>query len=79
MLRSLDVTMSASPKATTFTKIRETPFDDFKKSLVAKLTTGMNQTDKLLTEGMLMRVDTKHFNGNKTGIADNFTQIVKSM
>ena len=41
-----------------FTKVRETPFDDFKKNLVAKLTTGMNQTDKILTEGMLMRVDT---------------------
>lgn len=26
-----------------------------------------------------MRVDTKYFNGNKTGIADNFTQIVRSM
>jgi hypothetical protein len=55
-----------------FTKIKETPFDDFKKNVVAKITTGMSQTDKLLTEGMLMRVDTKHLNGNKTRIADNF-------
>ena len=39
----------------------------------------MNQTDQLLTEGMLMRVDTKYFNDNKTGIAENFKQIVKSM
>ena len=39
----------------------------------------MNQTDKLLTEGFLARVDTKHFNGNKKNIEDAFSQIIKSM
>lgn len=39
----------------------------------------MLQNDKLLTEGFLMRVDTKHFNGDKTAIFDTFVQIVKSM
>lgn len=62
-----------------FTKVKELPLDDHKKSLIAKLTTGMNQTDKLLTEGFLSRVDTKHFNGNKKNIEEAFSQIVKSM
>ena len=39
----------------------------------------MLQNDKLLTEGFLMRVDTKHFKGDKNVIAEAFVQIVKSM
>lgn len=62
-----------------FTKIRETKFDEWTKGVVAKLTTGMNQNDKLLTEGFLMRVDSKYLNGNKKSIEDNFVQILKSM
>lgn len=39
----------------------------------------MNDKDKLLTEGLLTRVDIKYLKGNRKLINDNFTQIVKSM
>jgi hypothetical protein len=40
-----------------FTKVKANVFDEATKALVAKLTTGMSDRDKSLTEGLLMRVD----------------------
>lgn len=49
------------------------------KALCAKITTGMPSKDIELTEGMISRIDIKHFKGNRKLINENFVQIVKSM
>ena len=60
-------------------KVKASTLDDQTKSLIAKLTTGMSDADKNLTEGLLSRVDTKYLKGNRKLLEDNFTSIVKSM
>ncbi len=39
----------------------------------------MSERDKVLTEGLLMRVDNQYLNGNKQLLEENFVSIVKSM
>jgi hypothetical protein len=41
-----------------FTKVKSGTLDDQTKALITKLTTGMSDADKNLTEGLLSRVDT---------------------
>ncbi len=62
-----------------FKKVKAGTLDNQTKVLVAKLTTGMSEADKQLTEGLLTRVDTKYLKGNRKLLEDNFTSIVKSM
>jgi hypothetical protein len=41
-----------------FSKVKSDALDDKTKALITKLTTGMSDADKNLTEGLLSRVDT---------------------
>lgn len=62
-----------------FSVVNSSPLSGFKKQLCDSLTNGMQPNDRLLVEGMLSRVDIRHFGGNQTLEEKAIRSIVKAM
>jgi len=55
------------------------PLTGFKKQLCGQLTSGMQQMDRLLVEGMLSRADMRHLKGNEVEEEKAIRSIVKTL